>query len=423
MKQVEIITIGDELLIGQVVDTNSAWMAQRLNENGLIVKQISSVHDDREHILRALEEASRRADIVLMTGGLGPTKDDITKHVLCEYFGTELVYREDIMEHLTQLYAARPDVLNRLTRTQCDFPANAELIWNRVGSAQVMHFVKDGVDYFSMPGVPYEMMWVMQNGLLSRLAALAGSESVIHRTFQVYGIAESTLALLIEDWETALPESMHLAYLPKDGVIRLRLSGYGCTEGEMESQLDKLRAILGAQSTDRLPAPADKGLCFAEEDLPVEVLLGRILCERGQTICSAESCTGGKIAHLLNAHSGSSAFYHGSVVAYANSVKEEVLGVNGEDLRMHGAVSEPVVRQMAEGARRVLGTNYAVATSGVAGPDGGTAEKPVGTVWIAVATPDKTWAHCFQLGKLRDQITDRAAQVALIWLLKMIQNV
>ena len=420
MKQVEIITIGDELLIGQVVDTNSAWMATQLNSWGYEVLQITSVHDNAEQIVKALAEAEKRADVVLLTGGLGPTKDDITKHTLCRYFQTQLTYRQDIREHLEQLYANRPDVLNRLTDTQCLFPENATLIWNRVGSAQVMCWQREKT-VISMPGVPYEMMWVMLHGVGEVLSTLNSQHStIIHRTIQVYGIPESSLALLIEEWEDALPEAIHLAYLPKDGVIRLRLSGYGVAQEEVEQQVKKLLAILDAQTTDRLPAPANKGLAFATEDKPVEVLLGEALKQTHRTIASAESCTGGKVAQLLNKHAGSSAFYLGSVVAYDNAVKRDVLGVRADDLQKYGAVSEPVAREMAEGVKALLHTDYAIATSGIAGPDGGTPEKPVGTVWLALATPEGTYAHCFNFGKLREQITDRATQAALIWLLKLI---
>lgn len=412
MKQVEIITIGDELLIGQVVDTNSAWMATRLNEWGFQVKQITSVHDDAEQICSALREAERRADVILLTGGLGPTKDDITKHTLCEYFGTTLTYRPEIREHLEQLYAARPEVLNRLTDTQCLFPENATLIWNRVGSAQVMcwsrpsSFDNRPLTIISMPGVPYEMMWAMEHGVGEVLRSLtADAGAIVHRTIQVYGIPESSLAIKIEEWEDALPDSMHLAYLPKNGIIRLRLSGYGVQPEEVEKEIQKLLPLLG-------------DLVFATEDLPVEVLAGNILKQRGQTISTAESCTGGKLAELLNRHAGSSAFYRGSVVAYANDVKTGVLGVQPFD----DPVTEQVVLQMAEGARRLMRTDYAIATSGVAGPDGGTEENPVGTVWIAIATPNGTTAKRFQLGKLREQITDRATQVALIWLLRELQK-
>lgn len=401
MKKVEIITIGDELLIGQVVDTNSAWMATRLNEWGFEVVQITSVHDDASQIRTALSEGERRADVVLLTGGLGPTKDDITKHTLCEYFGTTLTYRQDIREHLERLYATRPDVLNRLTDTQCLFPANARLILNGVGSAQVMAWSRSST-VISMPGVPYEMMWCMEHGVGELLRSLSEDGGrIVHRTIQVYGIPESSLALKIEQWEEGLPASMHLAYLPKDGVIRLRLSGYGVESGEVEKEIGEL-----------LPLVQD--YVFATEDKPVEVLVGEMLKQRGQTISTAESCTGGKIAMLLNRHAGSSVFYRGSVVSYASDVKTAVLQVEPFD----DAVTEQVVLQMADGVRALMRTDYAIATSGVAGPDGGTEEHPVGTVWIALATPTGTRARRFQLGKLREQITDRAAQVALIWLIK-----
>lgn len=401
MKKVEIITIGDELLIGQVVDTNSAWMATRLNEWGFEVVQITSVHDDASQIRTALSEGERRADVVLLTGGLGPTKDDITKHTLCEYFGTTLTYRQDIREHLERLYATRPDVLNRLTDTQCLFPANARLILNGVGSAQVMAWSRSST-VISMPGVPYEMMWCMEHGVGELLRSLSEDGGrIVHRTIQVYGIPESSLALKIEQWEEGLPASMHLAYLPKDGVIRLRLSGYGVESGEVEKEIQQL-----------LPLVQD--YVFATEDKPVEVLVGEMLKQRGQTISTAESCTGGKIAMLLNRHAGSSVFYRGSVVSYASDVKTAVLQVEP----FNDAVTEQVVLQMADGVRALMRTDYAIATSGVAGPDGGTEEHPVGTVWIALATPTGTRARRFQLGKLREQITDRAAQVALIWLIK-----
>ena len=406
MFSADIITVGDELLIGQVVDTNSAWMAQRLNERNIVPDRIVSVHDDAKEIESAVREACSRADIVLITGGLGPTKDDITKNVLCRMFDTELVYRQDIREHLEQLYSNRPEVLNRLTDTQCLFPANAELVWNRVGSAQVMLWKINATIVVSMPGVPYEMMWVMENGLLDRLAPV--STGVTHHTLYVTGIPESSLAIHLESWEEALPNGMKLAYLPKDGTIRLRLSAYDCDSTEVERQWLALKELVCEWM-------------FADEDLPIEVLVGNALKKRHATIATAESCTGGKIAHLLNKHAGSSAFYMGSVVAYDNSVKQDVLGVRAEDLQQYGAVSESVVRQMAEGVRRLMHTDYAIATSGIAGPDGGTAEKPVGTVWMAVATPTGIHAWCRQLGKLRDQITDRAAVATLIQTLKLLQ--
>ena len=435
----EIITIGDELLIGQVVDTNSAWMAQRLNEQGIVLHQITSVHDDRQHILKALDEAFSRADIVLTTGGLGPTKDDITKHVMCEYFGTTLVEDPCVREHIHTLYKDRPDVLNRLTATQWLVPESATILPNRVGSAPIMVFEKEAKGerlevkgegqnskfliqnskfLIALPGVPHEMKIAMTEQVLPYLRLKAKGErleakgEIIHRTLMVYGIPESKLAILIEEWENALPNSMHLAYLPKDGIIRLRLSSYGeATIEEVNQQLEALRPLI----SDYL---------IATEDLPVEAIWGNLLKQRGQTIATAESCTGGRLAAALNAQSGSSAYYMGSVVAYANEIKEQVLGVKHITLEKYGAVSEQTVREMAEGVRRLMNTDYTVATSGVAGPTGGTADKPVGTVWIAWATPEGTEAECFHFGvaREREQITQRAVTVALVRLIQSLNS-
>jgi nicotinamide-nucleotide amidase len=412
MTKCEIITIGDELLIGQVVDTNSAWMAQQLNEIGIQLYQITSVHDDRQHIIAALDEAFSRADIVLTTGGLGPTKDDITKHVLCDYFQTHLIENAHVRAHIESLYRDRPDILNRLTATQWLVPECAEILENRVGSAPLMIFHRGPKLLACMPGVPYEMKIAMTEQILpyiSRQLSAISHQTIIHRTLQVTGIAESSLAILLEDFENAMPAALHLAYLPKDGVIRLRLSSYGeLTEAEMQQWFDRLRQLV----SDYL---------IADIDQPLEVLLGQLLRDRHQTIATAESCTGGRLAALLNKHPGSSAFYMGSVVAYDNAVKQQVLGVHPESLEKYGAVSEVVVREMAEGVRALMHTDYAIATSGIAGPDGGSAEKPVGTVWIAWATPNGTTAECFHLGKLREQVTDRACLRALIGLLKQIR--
>lgn len=412
MTKCEIITIGDELLIGQVVDTNSAWMAQQLNEVGIQLYQITSVHDDRQHIIAAIDEAFSRADIVLTTGGLGPTKDDITKHVLCDYFQTHLIENAHVRAHIESLYRDRPDILNRLTATQWLVPECAEILENRVGSAPLMIFHRGPKLLACMPGVPYEMKIAMTEQILpyiSRQLSAISHQTIIHRTLQVTGIAESSLAILLEDFENAMPAALHLAYLPKDGIIRLRLSSYGeLTEAEMQQWFDRLRQLV----SDYL---------IADIDQPLEVLLGQLLRDRHQTIATAESCTGGRLAALLNKHPGSSAFYMGSVVAYDNAVKQQVLGVHPESLQNYGAVSEVVVREMAEGVRALMHTDYAIATSGIAGPDGGSAEKPVGTVWIAWATPNGTTAECFHLGKLREQVTDRACLRALIGLLKQIR--
>ena len=414
MMKAEIITIGDELLIGQVVDTNSAWMAEKLNEIGVELYQITSVHDDRAHIIAALDEAFSRADIVLTTGGLGPTKDDITKHVLCEYFDTHLIEDTRVRAHIEDLYRDRPDVLNRLTATQYLVPQNAEILPNRVGSAPLMIFHKEDKLLACMPGVPYEMEIAMEEQILPYIEMSRSRDheitNIIHRTLQVTGIAESTLAILLEDFENSMPTGLHLAYLPKDGIIRLRLSSYGdLTEEEMASYFDQLKDLT-------------KDYRIADTGDPIEVLVGNILKARHQTIATAESCTGGKLASLLNKHAGSSAFYFGSVVSYDNSVKEQVLGVPAEMIKAHGVVSEEVVCVMANNVRKLIGADYAIATSGIAGPSGGSPEKPVGTVWIAWATPEGTTAECFHLGKLRDQITDRACAKALVGLVKLLNR-
>ena len=406
----EIITIGDELLIGQVVDTNSAWMAEKLNENGIELFQITSVHDDREHIVAALNEAFNRADIVLTTGGLGPTKDDITKHVLCDYFGTHLIEDASVRAHIEDLYKDRPDVLNRLTATQWLVPECATILENRVGSAPLMVFHKDDKLLACMPGVPYEMKIAMEEQILpyivSTLLRNSASTKITHKTLQVTGIPESALAILLEDFENAMPAGLHLAYLPKDGVIRLRLSSYGeLTEAEMETYFDQLKTLT-------------RDYMIADTGDPLEVIIGNILKSRHQTIATAESCTGGSLASLLAKHPGSSAFYFGSVVSYDNSVKEHLLGVPAEMIKAHGVVSEEVVCEMANSIRAQIGTDYAIATSGIAGPTGGTPEKPVGTVWIAWATPSGTTAECFHLGKLREQVIARTCQKALVGLLK-----
>lgn len=420
----EIITIGDELLIGQVVDTNSAWMAQRLNEEGIELYQITSVHDNREHILSALDEAFSRVDIVLTTGGLGPTKDDITKNVMCEYFGTQLVEDPHVRMHIHELYKDRPEALNRLTATQWQVPQSATILPNRVGSAPIMVFENkvEGEGQISkfliaMPGVPHEMKIAMIEQVLpfirlkvigERLKAM----DIVHKTILVHGIPESKLAILIEDWENTLPSSIRLAYLPKDGFIRLRLSSYGeATAIDIQSNIDTL-----------LPLISD--YLLATEDISLESLVGRLLVQQGMTIATAESCTGGRLAAVLNAQSGASAYYMGSVVAYDNSVKTNILGVSPFTLDVDGAVSESTVRQMAEGVRTLLHTDYAIATSGIAGPTGGTPDKPVGTVWIAWATPDGTQAQCFHFGaaREREQITLRAVTEALVRLAKILQQ-
>ncbi len=434
----EIITIGDELLIGQVVDTNSAWMAERLNEAGITLHQITSVHDDREHILTAIDEALSRADIVFTTGGLGPTKDDITKNVLCEYFHTSLVENVQVREHIYALYKERPEAINRLTATQWLVPESATILTNRVGSAPIMVFDKClGVQecrcveefksqkskyLIALPGVPHEMKIAMTEQVLPYIGLKMQVEriekgDIIHRTILLSGVPESKLAILIEDWEAALPASIHLAYLPKDGMIRLRLSSYGeSSKEDIQAQIDTLLPLIG----DKVLSVSDPSDFSDMSDL--SVLAGQLLKQSGATIATAESCTGGRLAAALNVQSGASAYYMGSVVAYDNTIKTNVLGVSQETLNMFGAVSEYTVREMAEGVRALMHTDFAIATSGIAGPLGGTEDKPVGTVWIAWATADGTVAECFHFGaaREREQITMRAVTAALVRLIRIL---
>ncbi len=398
----EIISIGDELLIGQVVNTNATWMSQALNRIGVTVTQVTTVQDDRQQIWNAVSAAMAKVDLVLTTGGLGPTKDDITKGVLCDYFHTRLVEDIRVRAHVHALYKNRPEVLNNLTATQWLVPSSALILENRVGSAPIMVFDKGKHVLISMPGVPHEMQTVMTEEVMPYIRERFDiSAQVIHKTVVVYGIPESTLALQIEKWEKNLPKTMHLAYLPKQGIVRLRLSSYGeATEEQIQEQVNALLPLI-------------EGHVLATDDLTVEQLMAIYLNSHYQTIATAESCTGGRLAAMLNELSGSSAFYKGSVVAYANEAKMNVLGVKEQTLKEFGAVSEQTVRQMAEGVRKLLHTDVAIATSGIAGPTGGTPDKPVGTVWIAWATPEGTTTECFHFGGDREQVTARACTAAL----------
>jgi nicotinamide-nucleotide amidase len=401
----EIITIGTEILLGQTVDSNSAWMGQRLSEVGVEVQRITSISDQPSAIVAALDAVLPSTQWVLITGGLGPTKDDLTKHVLTDYFKDRLEYRPEIFEHIEALFAKMGRVPNALNRPQADFPVKAELLHNAMGTAQGMLWVENGRRYVSMPGVPYEMKHILETGVLPRMRA-EQAEIHVHRYFVVQGIPESDLALRIADWESALPEGISLAYLPSPGVVKLRLSAHVASEGEqaMRAQMDQeaaaLKVLLGAD-------------CYAEDLLPLEVVVGERLKAAGQTVATAESCTGGSIAARLTSIPGSSAYLIGGVVAYSNAVKEQQLGVRKADLLVHGAVSEPVVRQMAEGVRKRLKTDWALATSGVAGPDGGSEAKPVGTVWIALAGPNGTWSKKFSMGLNRSRTVEKSVLAAL----------
>ena len=409
---IEIITIGDEILIGQIVDTNSAWMAVELNKAGFQLAQITSVHDEADHIKKALDEALLRADVVLMTGGLGPTKDDITKQTLCEYFGTKLVVNPDVLENIQQIYHTRQSVMNELTKSQAMVPENCTVIQNRAGSAPITWFEKEGKVIVSMPGVPLEMKKVMSEEIIPRLQKYFKTPAIIHKTVQVYGIPESQLALRLTEWENALPEYLHLAYLPNFGIVKLRLSGAGQDEYKLEDainlQIETLKSILGES-------------IFAYEDKPVEKIIYEKLKISGLTVSTAESCTGGNIAHRLTLIPGISDCFKGSVVAYHNDLKINALGVSARDIEQYGAVSSQVATQMAEGARKVMQTDLAVATTGIAGPTGGTDEKPVGTIWISVSSPERTITRSFNFGQFaRENFIERSTMAALMMLNEMI---
>ncbi|HNX11966.1 MAG TPA: competence/damage-inducible protein A [Paludibacteraceae bacterium] len=409
---IEIITIGDEILIGQIVDTNSAWMAVELNKAGFQLAQITSVHDEADHIKKALDEALLRADVVLMTGGLGPTKDDITKQTLCEYFGTKLVFNPEVLENIQQIYHTRQSVMNELTKSQAMVPEKCTVIQNRAGSAPITWFEKEGKVIVSMPGVPLEMKKVMSEEIIPRLQKHFKTPAIIHKTVQVYGIPESQLALRLTEWENSLPEYLHLAYLPNFGIVKLRISGAGQDKYKLEEainqQVETLKSILGES-------------IFAYEDKPVEKIIYEKLKSSGLTVSTAESCTGGNIAHRLTLIPGISDCFKGTVVAYHNELKINMLGVSAQDIEQYGAVSSQVATQMAEGARKVMQTDLAVATTGIAGPTGGTYEKPVGTIWISVSSPERTITRSFNFGQFaRENFIERSTMAALMMLNEMI---
>lgn len=375
-----IITIGDELLIGQVIDTNSAWMAQQLNEAGILVRERISVGDVWRDIWEALDIAAAKSPIVLITGGLGPTADDITKPLLCEYFGGTLVMSEPVLAHVEDIFKRLNRPMLDRNRKQAEVPDVCTVLFNPRGTAPGMWFEKEGVVFASMPGVPHEMKGIMLKEVIPRLQERMKLPAIVHRTMLTAGVGESFLADAIQAWEEALPEHIKLAYLPNYGMVRLRLSAHGATkallEKEVEVQFDRLKPLV-------------KEWMVTDQDEKIEQVLGRMLKEKGLMMATAESCTGGYMAHLITSQTGSSAWFAGSVVSYSNRVKTNILGVPAGLIEENGAVSEPVVKQMVRGVLAQTGANVAVAVSGIMGPDGGTLEKPVGTVWVAVGNAER----------------------------------
>ena len=406
----EIISVGTELLLGHTVNTDTTIVARALSDLGINLLYACTVGDNEGRLKLALEQALQRSDLVITTGGLGPTKDDVTKKVLAEYFDTRLVMNEDVLRWIGKLLENGGMRMNEGNRSQAILPESAKILYNRKGTASGMWFERDGKVLVSLPGVPFEMEDLMIQSVIPELQRLYPHLHLDYRMLKVYDIPESELALLLEKWEEHLPEGFSLAYLPSPGFVKLRLTAKGDQVFNLDARYDSLKEALEGQR-------------YTEgENGGTERELGELLMLKGKTIATAESCTGGNIAAQLTSIAGSSAYFRGSIVAYANDVKERVLGVRPESLEQFGAVSEPVVRQMAEGARRLVGTDYAVSTSGIAGPTGGTVEKPIGTVWIGVAGPERTIARKFVFSFTRERNIGKATMKAIEMVIEEVRN-
>lgn len=401
----EIITIGDEILIGQTVDTNSAYMGKELNAIGVSISRITSISDTKEEIIQSITEAQARVDLVILTGGLGPTKDDITKFTLCEYFNTELIVYPEIEKYVREIFEKRNRPILDVNLKQAELPKDCVIIPNKIGTASGMWFERFGKVVVSMPGVPYEMKYLMQNGVLSKIQETFDTPTVLHKTVMTTGAGESFLADKIKDWEDSLgSEEIHIAYLPSSGIVKIRLTMVSENRAAAQEKIDrKVMELLQI-----IP-----NYIYGFDDLPLEKAVGDLLLENQLTVSTAESCTGGYLAHLITSIPGSSSYYFGSVLSYANEIKQQELGVQQSDLDSYGAVSQQVVEQMASAVRLKMNTDFGIATSGVAGPDGGSEEKPVGMVWIAVASKVGVIAKCFHFENDRGRNIQRASIAAL----------
>ena len=400
----EIISIGDELLFGQTLDTNAHWISNKLDENNIKVFQRTTIGDDEQQILNALKVAEKKVDIILITGGLGPTKDDLTKPLLAKYFGVEMVHHEEVLRDITLLFTKANREVTALNAQQAELPANCEKITNPVGTAPGMWFHVNNTVFVAMPGVPYEMKSIMTQGILPKLQKMFNKGVIHHHIIKTIGITESSLSDLIEDWELNLPQHIKLAYLPTKGQVKLRLTGSG-------DDLNKLKQEIAVLQRTIMPKIAKYVYGFGTDQL--EGIIGQSLNKNNLTLATAESCTGGYLAHMITSVSGSSKYFKGSIIAYSNDIKTAHLGVSKEDLRQHGAVSEKVARAMAEGVRKEFDTDIGIATTGIAGPGGGTIEKPVGTVWIAYSDQHKTFSKKFNFARDRAFIIHWSALAAL----------
>ncbi|WP_330442850.1 competence/damage-inducible protein A [Flavobacterium sp. C4GT6] len=401
-----VVTVGDEILIGQIVDTNSAFIAKSLDKIGIGVIEMLSISDDREHILETLSSLQNRVDLVIMTGGLGPTKDDITKKTLCEYFNDELVVDETVLEHVTELIEKvmkRP--ASQMNKDQALMPSRSTVLFNRVGTAPGIWMENQNTVFISLPGVPYEMKYLMDNEVILRLISKFKRPFIVHKTILTYGQGESLIAERIEEWEDNLPEFIRLAYLPSPGRVRLRLTARGIDEDFLRKSIleeaEKLKAIIGDI------------IVGYDEDETLEVVLAKLLTEKKFTISAAESCTGGRIAQMLTAQPGSSAYFKGSAVAYATEAKVNMLKIDQQLIDIFSVVSAKVAEAMASQAKKIFGTDYAVATTGNAGPTKGDSDAEVGTVFIGIATPKGVYSEKFDFGQPREKVIERAANKAL----------
>lgn len=407
-----LVSIGDELLIGQTINTNAAWMGNELTSLGIRVEKVLTIEDKKEEILSMLSSLEGKVDMVLMTGGLGPTKDDITKYTLCEYFGTQLVRHEDVLQRIEEFFAARGREILEVNRQQADLPESCTVLRNDMGTASGMWLERGGTIFVSMPGVPYEMKHLMTERVIPEIKQRFTLPIILRKTYMTQGIGESFLAEIIRDWENRLRTSgLSLAYLPSPGLVKLRITAQG-NDPEM------LNGLIDAYGKELLPLIDE--YYFGTDDITLEEVVGQLLREQKASLSTAESCTGGYIAHLITGVSGSSDYYQGSVVSYSNDIKINELQVDPEDLKRVGAVSKEVVEAMAMGVQKKFNTDYAIATSGVAGPTGGSDEKPVGTIWIAIAHKNGVVSRKFLFEKDRQRNIRRTALSALMMLRKVI---
>jgi nicotinamide-nucleotide amidase len=410
-----IVTIGDEILIGQIIDTNSSYMAKALDKIGIATYEMVSISDEKSHILQTLQEVQNNFDVVLITGGLGPTKDDITKKTFCDYFDDVLVQNDAVLDQVKSIIEGiykKP--ITQLNRDQALVPSKSKVLFNKMGTAPGMLMEHQNTVFVSLPGVPYEMKYLIDNEVIPYLVEKFERPYIVHKTLMTYGRGESLIAEQIEDWETNLPSFIKLAYLPSPGKVRLRLTARGTDEAvlinSVLSEIEKLKPLIG-----------DIILGYEEEET-IEVVLTRTLSEKHLTLATAESCTGGKIAQLISSVPGASACFNGGIVAYSNQIKIDVLKVNSATIRQFSVVSMEVAKEMALNCRSIFNTDYAIATTGNAGPTKGNSEAEIGTVFIAIATPNEVFVEEFNFGQPREKVIDRAVNKALEWLYKEISK-